>query len=52
MTDNEILFTIIFGLSFSLVIFLWVEGLDYMKRTHPDYKGDDLLDEEEEDDNE
>jgi hypothetical protein len=31
----------------------WVEGIDYMHRNHPDYKGDDLFgpfDEEDKDD--
>jgi len=25
-------------------IFLWVDGIDYMKENHPDYKGEDFLD--------
>jgi hypothetical protein len=24
----------------------WVEGIDYMHKNHPDYKGDDLFDED------
>jgi hypothetical protein len=24
----------------------WVRGIDYMKENHPDYKGEDLFDEE------
>ncbi len=24
----------------------WVNGIDYMHRTHPDYKGEDLFDED------
>lgn len=27
---------------FSLV-WLWAGGIDYMKKNHPDYKGDDLF---------
>ena len=27
----------------SPVIVLWVIGIDYMKKNHPDYKGDDLF---------
>jgi hypothetical protein len=50
--SNETIFTIVFGLSFSAVIILWVSGIDYMKKNHPEYKGDDLLDKEEEDKNE
>lgn len=45
--SNELIFTIIFGLSFSAVIVLWVEGIDYMKRNNPKYKGEDFFDEEE-----
>lgn len=50
--SNETIFTIVFGISFSVVIILWVAGIDYMKRNYPDYKGNDLLDEEEENKNE
>jgi hypothetical protein len=25
------------------VIGLWVSGIDYMNKNHPDYKGDDLF---------
>jgi len=47
----KLILTIIIGLSLSLVIILWVSGIDYMKRNHPDYNGDDMLDEEEDDEN-
>ncbi len=30
---------------FSLA-WLWAGGIDYMQRNHPDYKGQDLFDEE------
>lgn len=30
---------------------LWVEGIDYMKNSHPDYKGKDLFNEEEDEQN-
>jgi len=46
MTTGNIL-TIVCGVAFSAVIILWVEGIDYMKKNHPDYKGDDLFNEEE-----
>jgi hypothetical protein len=26
---------------------MWVKGIDYMQKNHPDYKGYDLFDEEE-----
>ena len=44
--NNEIIFTIIFGLAFSVIIILWVEGIDYMDKNHPDYKGDEFFNEE------
>lgn len=27
-----------------ILIFSWVDGIDYMKENHPDYKGGDFLD--------
>lgn len=30
-----------------MISVLWVEGIDYMKENHPDYKGEDFLGEEE-----
>jgi hypothetical protein len=47
MISNETIFTIVCGIAFSVVIILWVEGIDYMKKNHPDYKGEDLFGEEE-----
>jgi hypothetical protein len=29
----------------AIVSFFWVRGIDYMKENHPDYKGEDLCDE-------
>jgi len=26
-----------------VVSFLWAEGVDYMKKNHPNYKGEDFL---------
>jgi hypothetical protein len=40
------------GCSFTLaaiVAFFWVRGIDYMKQNHPDYKGEDFLNWDEED---
>lgn len=35
---------IILIISFSLTIaWLWAGGIDYMKKNHPDYKGEDFL---------
>lgn len=28
------------------VSLLWVNGIDYMHKNHPDYKGEDLFDED------
>jgi hypothetical protein len=36
----------VFGLMFlvvALISWRWVEGIDYMKKNHPDYKGEDWL---------
>ncbi len=29
------------------IAWIWVRGIDYMKQNHPDYKGEDFLDWEE-----
>jgi hypothetical protein len=29
------------------LVWLWVGGIDYMKKRHPDYKGEDFLEEKE-----
>ena len=29
----------------AIVSFFWVRGIDNMKKNHPDYKGEDLFDE-------
>lgn len=47
--STETMFIIIVGISISVVVILWVEGIDYMRKNHPDYKGEDLFNEEEED---
>jgi hypothetical protein len=49
--STETILTIVFGLAFSAVIILWVEGIDYMNKNHPDYKGEDLFNEEDEEEN-
>lgn len=42
----EILFYLgIFSIA-GIVTWFWVRGIDYMKENHPDYKGEDLFDEE------
>ena len=37
--------------SAALVSWRWVRGIDYMKENHPDYKGDDFLNWDEDDKN-
>ena len=39
-------YLLVFGIMFVIITFIswrWVEGIDYMKKNHPDYKGDDFL---------
>ena len=38
-----------FAVSIAMGI-IWVNGIDYMDKNHPDYKGHDLFDEEEKED--
>lgn len=41
---------IVFGIVcvvFAPICWMWVRGIDYMHKNHPDYKGDDLFGEEE-----
>ena len=41
-------YVIVFGVMIIIVGFIswrWVEGIDYMQKNHPDYKGEDLFDE-------
>ena len=37
---------IVYFVTFALVgslVWLWVGGIDFMKKNHPDYKGEDFL---------
>jgi hypothetical protein len=39
-------YVFVFGIMFIIVAIIswqWVRGIDYMKKNHPDYKGDDFL---------
>ena len=41
---------VVIGIIFIVVLptsLLWVRGIDYMHKNHPDYKGEDLFGEEE-----
>jgi len=33
----------------AIISYFWVQGIDYMKENHPDYKGEDFLDLDDED---
>lgn len=35
----------------AVISYLWVRGIDYMKENHPDYKGEDFLNWDEDDKN-
>ena len=30
----------------AIISYFWVRGIDYMKENHPDYKGEDFLDDD------
>lgn len=45
------MFTVIICISILVVVILWVQGIDYMNKNHPDYKGEDFLNEEEDEEN-
>lgn len=38
--------------AFIISVGLWVNGIDYMNTNHPDYKGEDLFNEEQENEKE
>ena len=42
MTALLVVFLVIF-ISLLPIVVLWVRGLDYMHKNHPDYKGNDLF---------
>jgi hypothetical protein len=37
---------LIVAVGLMVLAWLWVNGIDYMKKNHPDYKGEDFFDEE------
>lgn len=43
-----LVFTLIAAAAVISAVALWVSGIDYMKENYPDYKGEDLFNEEEE----
>ena len=42
---------LIITIGLMILTWLWVSGIDYMKKNHPDYKGEDFLDWTEEEKN-
>ena len=42
MEAKLVVFGVIF-VSLIPIVYLWVRGIDYMQKNHPDYKGDDFL---------
>jgi hypothetical protein len=42
MEAQLVVFAVIF-ISLIPIAWLWVRGIDYMHKNHPDYKGDDLF---------
>ena len=50
MMEYILVFSIMF-IFVALISWRWVEGIDYMHKNHPDYKGDDLFGNFDEDDN-
>lgn len=42
----EVIITGIILSAFITTIYLWVNAIDYMKENHPDYKGEDLIDDD------
>jgi hypothetical protein len=51
--ENSMGYVLIFGIMFIVVLLIswrWVEGIDYMHKNHPDYKGNDLFGDFDEDD--
>jgi predicted PurR-regulated permease PerM len=44
---NNMEYLLVFGIMFivvAIVSWRWVEGIDYMSKNYPDYKGEDFLD--------
>ena len=48
----QLVIFLVICLSISPVVYLWVKGLDYMNKNHPDYKADDFLNWGKDDENE
>jgi hypothetical protein len=46
----ETILLIVLGIVFSVVVILWVEGIDFMNKNYPDYKGEGFLEDEKNED--
>jgi len=46
--NAETIIWIVIGVVLFVVILLWISAIDYMKKNHPNYKGEDLFDEDDE----
>jgi hypothetical protein len=50
----QLIIFLVICISLSPIVYLWVRGIDFMQKNHPDYKGEDFLnwgnDKENEDD--
>ena len=46
-----VLISSIVALAVVVAAALWIGGIDYMKKNHPDYKGKDLFNEQEDEQN-
>ena len=42
MEAQLVVFLVIF-ISLAPIVYLWIRGIDYMDKNHPDYKADDFL---------
>lgn len=47
---EHILVFVVMSIVIGLISWRWVVGIDYMMKNHPDYKGEDLFGEFDEDD--
>ena len=50
MIQSTIIVALVTLPALGYLCWMWVKGIDYMKENHPDYKGNDLFGEFDEDD--
>ena len=39
----QLIVFLVICISLAPIVYLWVRGIDYMHKNHPDYKGEDFL---------